>query len=300
VNEEQPHHLVHAFLYVADAEEGLIMINAATLLDGDPRNNFLKKDIVFNPGGALKGANHVFTAGVYAFVSCDRGIGVVDLSKATAPWLVAVIPLKGAGHAAVQFRYLFVCDAEGVKVFDITEVTKPVQKAAVAIKEAKDIYLARTYAYVAANHDGLAMIDIENPEKPGSPVYFNAGGQINDTHAVKVAMTNASVYAYLADGRNGLRIVELMAPHRSPDIWGFSPRPRPELIATYKGEGEIIALSKGLDRDRAVDESGNQLTVFGRRGARPFNKKEMEKLYLRDGKLYTVTDAPPGPPVGGK
>jgi hypothetical protein len=113
-------------------------------------------------------------------------------------------------------------------------------------------------------------------------------------------MTNASVYAYLADGRNGLRIVELMAPHRSPDIWGFSPRPRPELIATYKGEGEIIALSKGLDRDRAVDESGNQLTVFGRRGARPFNKKEMEKLYLRDGKLYTVTDAPPGPPVGGK
>jgi len=38
-------------------------------------------------------------------------------------------------------------------------------------------------------------------------------------------------------------------------------------------------LSKGLDRDRAVDESGNQLAVFGRRGARPFRLDEMQKLF---------------------
>jgi hypothetical protein len=46
-----------------------------------------------------------------------------------------------------------------------------------------------------------------------------------------------------------------------------------------------------------VDESGNQLAVFGRRGARPFNRAEAERLYLRGGKLYTVTGAPPGPPL---
>src|SRR5207245_8197260 len=62
-NEEQPIHPLYAYLYVADAEEGLILINAATLLDGDPRNNFLKRDVVFTPDGALKGANHVVTAG---------------------------------------------------------------------------------------------------------------------------------------------------------------------------------------------------------------------------------------------
>jgi hypothetical protein len=59
--------------------------------------------------------------------------------------------------------------------------------------------------------------------------------------------------------------------------------------------GTALAISKGVDRDRAVDESGNQLAVFGRRGARPFNLEEMQRLYLRDGKLYTVTDTPPGP-----
>ncbi len=53
-----------------------------------------------------------------------------------------------------------------------------------------------------------------------------------------------------------------------------------------------MAIAKGLDRDRAVDESGNQLVVFGRLGARPFTKEEMEKLYLRDGEVYTVSDTP--------
>ena len=79
-------------------------------------------------------------------------------------------------------------------------------------------------------------------------------------------------------------------PPSTPGIFGFSPEPKPELIATYKTKGPAIALSKGLDRDRAVDESGNQIAVFGRRGARPFNLEEMKRLYLRNGKLYTVSE----------
>ena len=68
------------------------------------------------------------------------------------------------------------------------------------------------------------------------------------------------------------------------------------MIATWKSSGPALAISKGVDRDRAVDESGNQLAVFGRRGARPFNAAELARMYLRKGKLYTVTDTPPGPP----
>jgi hypothetical protein len=104
------------------------------------------------------------------------------------------------------------------------------------------------------------------------------------------------VFAYVADGRNGLRILQVISPEDSPESYGFSPRPTPKLIATYRTNGPALAVSRGIDRDRAVDESGNQLAVFGRRGARPFNREEAEKLYLRGGKLYTVTDAPPGPP----
>jgi hypothetical protein len=60
--------------------------------------------------------------------------------------------------------------------------------------------------------------------------------------------------------------------------------------------GPALAVSRGVDRDRAVDESGNQLSVFGRRGSRPFNLEEMQRLYLRKGELYTVSDDPPGKP----
>jgi hypothetical protein len=69
------------------------------------------------------------------------------------------------------------------------------------------------YAYVAAGSHGLAILDITNPEQPRIDQVFEAGGCINDLHA--------------------------------------------------------LAISKGIDRDRAVDESGNQIAVFdGRLRAR--------------------------------
>jgi len=40
--------------------------------------------------------------------------------------------------------------------------------------------------------------------------------------------------------------------------------------------------------------------VFGRRGARPLNFEEQRRLYIRNGGLYTVTNAPPGPPTAPK
>jgi hypothetical protein len=69
------------------------------------------------------------------------------------------------------------------------------------------------------------------------------------------------------------------------------------LIATLKTAAPALAISTGMDRDRAVDESGNQLSVFGRRGARPLNGDEMRRMYLRAGELYTVTDERPGEPT---
>ena len=52
-----------------------------------------------------------------------------------------------------------------------------------------------------------------------------------------------------------------------------------------------MALSKGLDRDRAVDETGGQMAVFGRLGSRPFTRPEMEKLFLNSrGIVYKVRD----------
>ncbi|SRR5216684_8049583 len=71
-------------------------------------------------------------------------------------------------------------------------------------------------------------------------------------------------------------------------------------LVGFRTRGPALAFSKGIDRDRAVDESGNQLTVFGRRGARPLNRAEARALYLRNGQLYIVTDEPVEQPRVGQ
>src|SRR5436853_7806987 len=69
---------------------------------------------------------------------------------------------------------------------------------------------------------------------------------------------------------------------------GFSSKPNPKLIATYKAPGEAVAVSRGFDRDRVADETGNQTVVFGRRGARPFTSDEMKTFYQPKGKEELV------------
>lgn len=157
----------------------------------------------------------------------------------------------------------------------------PVRNAFVPLRKAKRLYVARTYAYVANGAEGLAIVDVENPERPRLEQMFNAGGALNDTHAVQIGSVSASQYALVADGRNRLRVVQLISPDTVPGAQGFSPRPNPKLIATYHTKGEAICVSRGLERDRVVDETGGQTVVFGRRGARPFHLSEMERFYMR-------------------
>jgi hypothetical protein len=307
-NEEQAVHLMYGFLYVADKYEGLVIVGnpdlkskspgVGTLLDGNPANNFLKRALAFNPEGVLNGARRIAIAGTYAYVLCDRGLVVVNIDNPLQPKVTAEIgaPLLVEPRGiAIQFRYGFVVDREGLKVLDVTALDKPkaVPDAIVPLEDARNLYVARTYAYVAAGRQGLAVIDVERPDKPKLDQMFNANGRLNDTNDVKLGLVSSSLFAYVADGKNGLQVVQLFSPADNPAFSGFSPRPMPKWIAGYRTRGPALAVSKGIDRDRAVDESGNQLAVFGRRGARPFNRQEMDRMYLRDGQVFTVTDDPP-------
>jgi len=300
VNEEGPIHPLYAYLYVADRDEGLILVNAATLLDGDPRNNFLSRSLTYNPGGVLSGANNISIAGNFAYLTTAKELVIIDISTPLQPKVTAQIALNAPKSVAVQFMYAFVVDADGLKVLDIREiqstgVVRLVEGAIVSLKHAHDIYVARTYAYVANGEEGIAIIDVERPEQPKLDQTFNADGTINDAHAVKVAMTNASLYGYVADGKNGLKILQLTDPETMPNYAGFSPRPEPRLIATFKTKGEAVSLSKGLDRDRGADESGNQIAVFGRRGARPFAYEDVMRMLRTNsgtGEFFTVSDQP--------
>jgi hypothetical protein len=309
-NEEQPIHLLYGFLYVADKQEGLVVIGnpdlkskspgVGTLLDGNPANNYLKRALAFNPNGILNGAHRITIVGTYAYILTDHSLVVVDLENPLTPRVTATIgapELDNPRGIAVQFRYAFVVDRHGLKTLDVTDLAqpKPIASALVPLEDSRNVYVARAYAYVSAGKQGLAIIDVEKPDALKLDRLFTAGGQLNDVNDVKIGMVAGSAFAFVADGKNGLRVLQIVSPWDDPAHFsGFSPRPTPKLIATARTRGPALAVSKGIDRDRAVDESGNQLAVFGRRGARPLNRMEMQRLYLhsRNGAFYSVTDEP--------
>jgi hypothetical protein len=316
-NKEQPVHAIYSYLYATDKYEGLILIGAGTLLDGNPLNNFLERALTWNPEGVLDGARSITIVGTYAYICADVGLVVVDISEPLVPKVTSIIGHETLEHPVsvqVQFRYAFVCDEhKGLQIFDVTDLHQPRHVAHLEIEECHNVYLARTYAYVAAGHEGLVIVDITNPEQPAIDQVFDAGGCLNDCHDVKLGITYTSQFAYVADGENGVRIVQLTGPD-TPGNSGFSPRPTPQLVATYKipEEGHALAIGEGVDRDRAVDESGNQIAVFGRLGARPLTLDEQQRMYRQPsqpgqwkGPIFQVSDDPfsplyrltPGTPV---
>ena len=293
VNQEQPMHPIYNYALITDAEEGLILVDVNTLQDGDPRNNFLKRALAWNRDGVLKGARHLTLGGSYAYITASAGVVILNLKDPLKPTVAAVIPLSGARSSALQLRYLAVTNDTGLRMIDVTnpERAKLVDTSFVPLADADRIHLARTYAYVAGGREGLVIVDIENPEKPRVYMKFTADGTLNDVRDVTVASTNASAFAYVADGRNGLKVVQITAPDTQPKFYGFSPEPKPQVIAWRKTRSPALSVSRALERDRGVDETGGQVAVFGRIGSRPFNLEEQRKMYLKpDGTPWRVND----------
>lgn len=298
VNLEQPFHPIYHYAFITDAEEGLIAVNVDTLVDGEPRNNFLERAMTWNPDGVLDGVRHLAIAGRWFYASTPKGVVVLDMDDPLHPRLLGVVPVRDPRAVQVQFRYAFVTSARGLEVIDVTHPERAhlVEDALVPLREAGRLHVARTYAYVANGSEGVAIVDVTRPDRPTLYQMFDGGGAIVDARDVIVASTNASPFLYVADGRGGLKVVQLTAPDTQPNFYGFAAEPRPVLVASWPTRKPALSLTRPLERDRAVDESGGQIAVLGRVGSRPFNAEEMRRLYMNpDGSIWTVSDQVDGP-----
>jgi hypothetical protein len=273
----------------------LILTNVNTFADGEFRNNFVKRAITFNPDGQLTGARHIALAGVHAYIVTNDALVIVDLTMPIAPRLLAAMPFEDPRAVAIQFRYAFVTDVRGLHVVDVTHPANPQLRlgSVLPLRDARKLTVSRTYAYVANGRDGLAIVDIEKPTTPRLYAHWGAGSELTDARDIVIASTNASLFAYVADAAAGLKVVQLTSPSSQPNFYGFSPEPKPELIASFRTSRPALSLSRPLERDRAVDESGGQVAVFGRRGSRPFTLSEMQRMYLdKAGQPWFVEDDP--------
>ena len=298
VNLEQPFHPIYHYAFIADAVEGLIAVNVDTLVDLDPRNNFLDRAMTWNEGGVLTGVRHLTIAGRWFYASTPKGVVVIDMNDPMKPEYVTTIDVPDPRAVQVQFRYAFVTTAQGLQSVDVSDPRKPVvvDGGLVPLADAHKLHVARMYAYVANGREGVAIIDVTKADRPVLNQMFNGGGAIVDARDVVVGSTNASPFLYVADGVGGLKVVQLTAPDSQPNFYGYAAEPQPNLVASWQTKKPALSLSRGLERDRAVDESGGQVAVLGRVGARPFNAEEMKKLYMNaDGTVWKVTDKVDGP-----
>ena len=179
-----------------------------TLLDGNPSNNFIGRAATFNPGGALTGARRITIAGTYAYILCDRGLVVVRPRQSTGARESppkSALPrwwTRRASRCSSATRSSWI--AQGLKVLDVTQLDQPrlFAGALVPLADARNVYVARTYAYVAGGKPGAGDRQRRAARAAAPrPQMFTADGAINDLRDVKIGAVDASVFAYLADGQ---------------------------------------------------------------------------------------------------
>ncbi len=183
---------------------------------------------------------------------------VVDLDDPLRPKTAAVVALKGARASALQFRYLFVTDDEGFKVIDVTtpEKARLVESARIGLADARRVYVARTYAYVAGGREGLVIVDVERPESPRVHLKFDDGGKQNDA---RDGVGHHELFVdRLCRGR-GQRAEgpQLTSPEIQPKFYGFSPAEAARDRVARDGVARAVR-SPRPDRDRAVERDGRR------------------------------------------
>ena len=295
VNQERETHAIYNYAVITDAQEGLILVDINTLADGEPRNNFLMRALTWNEAGVLDGARHITMGGYLAYVLTSESLVILDLANPLKPRVRSKIVLEDGRASSLQLRYLFVTHESGLSVVNVSDPDHPalVENNTIALKNARGLAVARSWVYVAAGEQGLAIIDAERPEKLSLHHMVGAEKGVADAYDVSIAHTNASLFAYVADGDQGLKVLQLTDPESVPGFYGFAPVPNPNLIAHLQTKEGLFAVTRGLERDRAVDETGEQVAVFGRLGSGPLTRSDMDTLLLDDnGEPWFVKDTP--------
>ena len=166
---------------------------------------------------------------------------------------------------AVQFRYAFVTDAEGLHTVDITDPAKPRLAATLPIADARNVYVARTYAYVAGGKEGVVIVDVERPEKPFIDQVFDATTS-HDVNDVKVGLDErqhlrlrrrrrrrpqdpAAHVARMDAGLRRLQPAPVAAAHRQ------APHPRPGAGRSRKASTATAPSTKAATRSRSSTAS---------------------------------------------
>jgi len=100
-----------------------------------------------------------------------------------------------------------------------------------------------------------------------------------DARDVVVASTNASLFAYVADGTGGLKVLQLTFLRASPSFT-VSPLPKPELIAYYPTQSPARLVVEGSRPRPCQSTSRGTRSPSSDDAGRPRSLQDSQRLYL--------------------
>ncbi|KJR42739.1 LVIVD repeat protein [Candidatus Magnetoovum chiemensis] len=226
------------YAYVADGPQGLQIIDVSS-----PDAPAIVGSVI-----TLGYARDIYVSGQYAYLADGSdGIHIIDISSPQEPFVAKTVNTSGYALAVtVSEGYAYIADGQqGLQIISISDISAASIVSQVSTPDyATGVYVDNGYAYVSASKAGLVIIDVSSPEPPyivsaidtlgyASRVYYkdgyafvadeDTGIQIIDVNDAQSPSHIATVdtyhakdvyvdgdYAYLADYRDGLKIVSLL------------------------------------------------------------------------------------------
>lgn len=230
------------YAYVS-AGTGLSIINVADSM------NPLEKGFFPTGSGALR----LRVDGDYVYLAeSSAGLWIIDVSRPEDP--------QSAGHFAVEsgvidvevqegFSYVpespaTVNDTGRVWILDVSDPAHPVQVSQIQgilpwSNTPLSIDVSNGYLYLTVPADsGLLIADVSNPESPVISSFYKTGGRPYDVFV-------SGRYAYLANGIDGLRIIDASEP-TAPEEIGFWANNLVAVDVVVKDSLAIVAASQYL------------------------------------------------------
>jgi hypothetical protein len=166
------------------------------------------------------------TATVAYVADGTLGLVTVDLADPVRPRTVSTLAIADARDVAVAGKTLYLAAGrDGLQTYDVSDRRQPRLLGAVATTEARAVAMHGLWVLVADGASGLRIVDVKDPRTPRTVAAVDLNGEDpapNDARDV-VTLPNYSdpvpaglkpfgMMAYVADGRAGVRIVNIDQP----------------------------------------------------------------------------------------
>jgi hypothetical protein len=293
---DQNLHESYRYAYVSDRFEGLILVGIDQLTDGDPDNNFLERAVTFNPGNALDGAEsprgrrhhglRLLQAGGRRgrrhgpARAEDRQHGAreqADVDRGAVPLRVRDRRRRARGHRRHDAR----THAEGRRCFRADRGrAQRLRCAHLCLRERgcrgrrRGRRRGPDRAEAARELHGRRC---SGRRQPGQ-------GRHGQRQPLWPRRRRQDGFARLA-----ARDTRRRWPQRLRLRAGAATEAH-RVLRDARSGSRAREGSRPRSRGRRI---GTPVAVFGRIGGRPFTRQEASRLYLRDGKTFTVPDAVP-------